>query len=109
MSAVENVVCVRIRVSGRVQGVGYRAWAQKAALKLGLDGWVRNLNDGSVEAVARGAKSAADQFVAQCQVGPFLARVMAVDTSACDDAALKAIPSGFRQLATADPGSDPAD
>jgi acylphosphatase len=109
MSSAESVVCVRIFVSGRVQGVGYRAWAQKAALKLGLEGWVRNLTDGTVEAVARGAKSAVDQFVSQCQVGPFLARVMAVDTAACDDAALKAIPFGFRQLASADPGSDPTD
>jgi acylphosphatase len=105
MSVEGSVVCLRLRVSGRVQGVGYRAWAQKAALKLGLDGWVRNLTDGTVEAVARGSTVAVNQFVAQCQAGPFLARVTSVDTTPCDDIAEQSIPSGFRQRETADPGA----
>lgn len=71
---------VHLRITGRVQGVGYRAWAQKTARKMNLTGWVRNLTDGSVEALAQGPKDVIEQFVAACQAGPMLARVTAVDT-----------------------------
>ena len=79
-----KTVCVRI--SGRVQGVGYRAWAQKTARKLNLTGWVRNLTDGTVEAVVRGPTEAVEKFVADCQAGPMLARVKSVYTKPADTA-----------------------
>ncbi len=72
---------VRLLVSGRVQGVGYRYAAQEEAVRLGLSGWVRNLPDGRVEAVAEGEAQAVSAFVAWCHRGPGAARVAAVDVS----------------------------
>lgn len=60
---------------GRVQGVFYRAFTQDAALGFGLTGWVRNLWDGSVEAVIEGEREAIDCMIAQCRMGPLHARV----------------------------------
>jgi acylphosphatase len=64
--------CVRaeIVVKGRVQGVFFRASAQQEGLQLGLTGEVRNLPDGSVEAIVEGEKRAVDDFVAWCRRGP---------------------------------------
>lgn len=62
-------------VRGRVQGVYYRASAADHARGLGLGGWVRNLPDGAVEAVAEGEREAIERFVAWCRTGPPLARV----------------------------------
>jgi acylphosphatase len=89
---------MHLRITGRVQGVGYRAWAQKTARKFGLSGWVRNLNDGSVEAIAQGPKDTVEQFIAACQAGPMLARVTAVDTKVVESAELML---GFEQRETA--------
>ena len=56
---------VHVRITGRVQGVSYRAWTEDAAAELGLRGWVRNRRDGSVEAVFSGSDAAvADMLVA---------------------------------------------
>jgi len=66
---------VRIVLSGRVQGVGFRAFVVHQARQLGLGGWVRNLPDGSVEAEAAGPESALRQFVSALREGPSLARV----------------------------------
>jgi len=88
---------VHLRITGRVQGVGYRAWAQKTARKMNLTGWVRNLTDGSVEALAQGPKDVIEQFVAACQAGPMLARVTAVDTTTIEAAETFA---GFEQRET---------
>jgi len=60
----------QVRIEGRVQGVGYRLWTQRAALALGLEGWVRNRRDGSVEAVFQGASGAVDAMLAACEQGP---------------------------------------
>jgi acylphosphatase len=65
----------RIVVSGRVQGVAFRAHAVREATRLGVTGWVRNLSDGRVEAVAEGARDAVDAFAAWCRRGPPGARV----------------------------------
>ena len=65
----------RFVVSGRVQGVGFRYSAMARARSLGLDGWVRNREDGSVEGVARGAPEALQQMRAWLQRGPPAARV----------------------------------
>ncbi len=63
-----------IRVSGRVQGVGFRACAQDRALELGLRGWVRN-SDEDVELSIAGFADEVDRMVAWCRMGPPLARV----------------------------------
>jgi ADP-ribose pyrophosphatase len=61
---------VRLHITGRVQGVGYRDWATHAALDGHLAGWVRNRADGSVEAHVQGERSACDRFIAACRTGP---------------------------------------
>ena len=65
----------RVVISGRVQGVGYRAWAQYTALDQGLDGWVRNRRDGSVEAVFAGVPETVAAMIEACRRGPPGARV----------------------------------
>jgi acylphosphatase len=66
---------VRFRVSGRVQGVAYRASAVDAAIREGVVGWVRNLLTGDVDGVAQGEASAVDGFLAWAAKGPPGARV----------------------------------
>ncbi|HSP77910.1 MAG TPA: acylphosphatase [Myxococcaceae bacterium] len=68
-----------LRIRGKVQGVFYRESARAEALRLGLSGWVRNLADGSVEAVVEGAPEAIDAFVTWCHQGPPQARVTGVE------------------------------
>ena len=91
-------VTVRLLIKGRVQGVGYRAWTMEAAQKLRLVGWVRNLKDGSVEALAYGAPEAIESLIAACHQGPSFARVSDV---LIENATLDKIPEGFTQLPTA--------
>ena len=76
---------VRLRITGRVQGVGYRAWALQMASRLGLRGWVRNRSDGSVEALVIGEDDAVARMIEACREGPFGARVSAVAVSDADD------------------------
>lgn len=64
-----------IAVSGRVQGVGYRFFVIDEANKRALNGWVRNLPDGRVEAEVEGPEAAVKEFVGQLKVGPRLAHV----------------------------------
>ncbi len=66
---------LRVLVSGRVQGVGYRWAAAEEARRLGLSGWVRNLPDGGVEAVFEGGREALEQMRGWCAGGPRFARV----------------------------------
>jgi len=76
----------RLRIAGRVQGVGYRAWAIETAARLQLRGWVRNRGDGSVEALVIGAEDAVAAMIEACREGPFAARVTEVQISdAADD------------------------
>ncbi|HER43111.1 MAG TPA: acylphosphatase [Candidatus Eisenbacteria bacterium] len=67
---------VHIRVRGSVQGVGFRYFTRRAALGLGLSGYVRNMSDGSVEAAAEGDPSAVDAFVEMIGKGPPGSRVI---------------------------------
>ncbi len=71
--------CVRVIVKGRVQGVFYRGSTQQEAQRLGLSGWVRNLQDGSVEFVAEGPPDAIDALIAWAHRGPDMARVSSVE------------------------------
>ena len=66
---------VQVRVTGRVQGVFFRQSAREQAERLGLSGWVRNLPDGSVEALFEGERPLVEQAVAWCRQGPPRARV----------------------------------
>ncbi|AKU91406.1 acylphosphatase [Vulgatibacter incomptus] len=66
---------VELRIVGKVQGVWYRASAAKAAQERGLVGWVRNMPDGSVEAIAEGPRPALESFIDWCRKGPPAARV----------------------------------
>jgi acylphosphatase len=65
----------QVRISGRVQGVGYRAWVEYRARAHGLEGWVRNRHDGSVEALFSGPADAVADMIARCRRGPSSARV----------------------------------
>jgi acylphosphatase len=69
---------VRLIIEGRVQGVGYRYWAVGQAAARGLDGWVRNLPDGTVEALVSGPSDAVDTMIDACRKGPALASVSAI-------------------------------
>jgi acylphosphatase len=71
----------RVVVSGRVQGVAFRASAWRQARVAGVDGFVRNLADGRVEAVFEGAPDAVAGLLAWCRTGPSGARVDRVETS----------------------------
>lgn len=66
-------------VSGRVQGVGYRASTRRAARRHGVDGWVRNLDDGRVEAVFEGDPAAVGAMIEWCHEGSPSAEVTGVD------------------------------
>ncbi len=72
-------VIFRVVIRGRVQGVGYRAWTEDAAIEQGVEGWVRNRRDGSVEAVFAGAEEAVLTMIELCRQGPPGARVDAMD------------------------------
>jgi acylphosphatase len=65
----------RVTIRGRVQGVGYRAWVEYQAREHGLEGWVRNRRDGSVEALLAGPSAIVADMVASCRHGPSSARV----------------------------------
>ncbi|MCX6671406.1 MAG: acylphosphatase [Euryarchaeota archaeon] len=66
---------VHVVISGRVQGVWYRASTKQKADELGLTGWVKNTVDGNVEAVFDGEKAVIDEMITWCWIGPPLARV----------------------------------
>ena len=68
-----------------MQDVGYRIWATRTAVGLGLRGWVRNRFDGSVEALATGPSEAVAGFVEACRRGPRAARIAAVTASDAED------------------------
>jgi acylphosphatase len=76
-------------VQGRVQGVGYRAFVEHEALRRGLEGWVRNRRDGSVEAVFKGEEAAVTAIIEACRRGPYSARVDALDQHEASEDELK--------------------
>ena len=88
---------VHVIISGRVQGVGYRNWTVITATKLGIEGWVRNRSDGTVEAVFHGNTQQVDAMLEACNKGPMLARVDNINASAHDQPLEK---PGFSYLPT---------
>lgn len=92
-SAASDSKSVNALIKGTVQGVFYRKWTISAAQKLGLNGWVRNLKDGSVEAVFSGPSNAVDDMIQQCHSGPSNAKVTSVDVSKWDHE----VPQGFEK------------
>jgi acylphosphatase len=70
---------IHVIISGRVQGVAFRAYTRKEAAILNLTGWVKNLRDGRVEAIFEGEESQVEAMHRWCEHGPPLARVTGVD------------------------------
>jgi acylphosphatase len=97
MKAAAPEMIRRLIVHGRVQGVWYRGWAVDTARALGLDGWVRNRRDGSVEILASGSEEAVALFILRCREGPAAARVDRIDVEETDEA----VSAGFAQKPTA--------
>ena len=77
-----SVAIRHVTMRGRVQGVGYRAWVEHQATAHGLEGWVRNRRDGSVEAVFAGPEDVVSKMIASCRRGPSSARVDGVEDEA---------------------------
>jgi len=95
-----TVTFAHVMVSGRVQGVGYRAWCAERAEELGVSGWVRNRASGAVEALFAGPAGQVEALVAACRDGP---RGAHVDEVQCLDPAEAARPepgASFRILPT---------
>ena len=92
-----------VMIRGRVQGVGFRYWTTREALRLGLAGWVRNRRDGSVEALFVGPTDVVTEMMARCRNGPEAARVEAIEDQPVMANAEKMIRPGerFSQLPTA--------
>ena len=76
------MIARRVRVTGRVQGVFFRAWTAEQARTLSVNGWVRNCTDGSVEAHVEGEPDAVDRLIDSIRAGPPGARVdqVTIDT-----------------------------
>jgi acylphosphatase len=89
-------MAVRATFEGRVQGVWFRAWTTEQAVARGLNGWVRNRADGTVEALFAGPADVVEDMIAACRQGPPVAQVTSVTTEPAEDPG----ETGFRQLPT---------
>jgi acylphosphatase len=78
---MQEKVKAQLIISGKVQGVWFRAETQKAAVRFGVNGWVKNKKDGTVEAVAEGDKRDVTSLVNWCNTGSPLSRVDKVDVT----------------------------
>ena len=85
---------VRVNIRGRVQGVWFRGWTVREATRLGLDGWVRNLADGSVDALFSGGERAVREMIELCRQGPPHARVTEIEERPFEGE----VEPGFRQV-----------
>jgi acylphosphatase len=90
------MICRRLSITGRVQGVFYRDWFVEQAQSLGVTGWVRNRADGSVEAMASGSSEMIDAIVARARQGSSASRV---DDLVVEDASEQVF-EGFEQRPT---------
>jgi acylphosphatase len=82
---IAPIETVRLRITGQVQGVGYRLWMNRTAASLGLRGWVRNRTDGSVEALVTGAPEAVAAMIEASRKGPAGAGVTGVTVTPSED------------------------
>ncbi len=80
MSETPDRIAVRARITGRVQGVNFRAWTAEQAERRGVAGWVQNMPDGSVLAQFVGPEAAVGAMVEACREGPLDARVDGIET-----------------------------
>ncbi len=87
---------VRVLITGRVQGVAYRAWTERNAKALGLHGWVRNRRNGAVEAQFSGGSDRVEEMLKRCREGPPSA--MVGEVTVIEEA--EAVPLGFAVLPT---------
>ncbi|WP_138379537.1 acylphosphatase [Luteithermobacter gelatinilyticus] len=94
----EGYKAVRMVIHGRVQGVWYRAWTVEHATALGLDGWVRNRADGTVEALLVGREDKVEEMIRRCHLGPERAVVEKIEQFP----ARGITPKGFVQKPTVD-------
>jgi acylphosphatase len=86
----------QVMITGRVQGVGYRAWVEHQARVHHLEGWVRNRRDGSVEALFAGPADVVSNMITLCRRGPVSARVEAVQEQPANSEALNLRYAGER-------------
>ena len=91
---------IHVRIYGRVQGVGYRAWTVHRALQLGIFGFVRNRRDRSVEVYAEGEADVLTCFLSDCRQGPCLARVDEIRPVSYPDAPMPQIQREFKMYPT---------
>jgi acylphosphatase len=91
-------MAVRLVIRGRVQGVWFRNWTVGEAKTLGVDGWVRNRADGSVEALISAPDDKLRAMVTRCHKGPPMARVDEIEEHAADPVP---VGSGFEQRSSA--------
>lgn len=96
--------CIRVTVRGHVQGVFYRSWTVSTARELGVNGWVRNVEDGTVDALLCGPAASVDRLIEAMHSGPEAARVEAVDTVPTDEDCA----GGFEKRPTIPPPAPPA-
>jgi len=94
MSGESEKRTVRVRIAGRVHGVGFRYWTEETACGLGLAGWVRNRRDGSVEALFSGPLDNVAEMLRRCHQGPRAAQVTSVEVLQEGGTA----PAGFEML-----------
>ncbi len=85
-----------LKITGRVQGVWYRAWTRETALTLQVDGWVRNRLDGSVEALIHGEENSLKKLIDLCHKGPPAAKVEDVIVTPSEES----VATGFIQERT---------
>ncbi len=97
-----STVIRRIVIHGRVQGVGFRYWAESTARSYSLEGWVRNRRNGVVEAVLCGPPDMVLAMIEACRQGPSSARVTRIDQhdAGADELGLRGAMSGFTSLPT---------
>ena len=74
-SQLEDTLTVNMKITGKVQGVGFRYFVLRQAQKLGINGWVSNKSNGNVEAFAQGEKADLERFISKVKEGPSFSRV----------------------------------
>jgi acylphosphatase len=90
----------RLVITGRVQGVGFRDWMVAQAQVLGVEGWVRNRRDGSIEAMVHGDTASVEELLRACRRGPRAAHVLSIEENFADPPEEPPAEPGFVRLPT---------